>query len=55
MRSFRSSMKSSLVLHVCAIGFAFVSPIISDGLIVVVAVTWFTPDRRFERAIADRK
>lgn len=46
--------KLSLVLYLCAIGFAFVSTIISDVLFVVVAIMWFVPDRRFERVIADR-
>ena len=46
--------KISLALCVCAIGLAFVSPIISDVLLVVVAIIWFFPDRRFERVIADR-
>lgn len=47
--------KASLALYVCAIGFAFVSPKISDALFVVVAVIWFIPDRRFEPAIAGRR
>ncbi len=47
--------KISLVFYVCAIGFAFLSPIISDVLFVAVALIWFMPDRRFERAIADRR
>lgn len=46
--------KISPVLYVCAIGLAFVSPIISDVLYVVVAVIWFVPDRRFEPVIAAR-
>ena len=44
----------SLALYVCGIGFAFVSPKISDVLFVVVAAMWFIPDRRFEPAIAGR-
>ncbi len=47
--------KMSLVLYVCAIGAAFVSPKISDVLFVVVAVLWFVPDRRFEPVIAARR
>ena len=47
--------KISLALYVCAIGLAFVSPIISDVLFVLVAIIWFFPDRRFERVIADRR
>ena len=46
--------KLSPVLYACAIGFAFVSPIISDALFVIVAVVWFVPDRRFEPVIAAR-
>ena len=46
--------KISPVLYVCAVGFAFVSPRISDVLFVVVAIMWFVPDRRFEPVIADR-
>ncbi len=46
--------KISLALYVCGIGFAFVSPKISDVLFVVVAALWFIPDRRFEPAIAGR-
>ncbi len=41
------------VLYVCAIGFAFVSPVISDVLFVAVAVIWILPDRRFEPAWSD--
>ncbi len=47
--------KISPVLYVCAIGFAFLSPIISDALIVLVAILWIVPDRRYERAIASRE
>ena len=46
--------KVSIALTACAIGFAFVSPKISDALLVVVAIMWFVPDRRFERVIASR-
>jgi uncharacterized membrane protein len=45
----------SPILYVCAIGFAFVSPIISDAIFVVVAAVWFVPDRRFESVIAARE
>jgi uncharacterized membrane protein len=47
--------KISPVLYLCAIGFAFVSPVISDVLYVVVAIIWFVPDRRFEPVIAGRR
>jgi uncharacterized membrane protein len=46
--------KISPVLYLCGIGFAFVSPLISDVLFVVVAIMWFVPDRRFEPVIASR-
>ena len=45
----------SPVLYVCAIGFAFVAPIVSDLMYVAVAIIWFVPDRRFEPVIADRR
>ena len=41
----------SLVIYALAIGLAFVSPLLSDGLFVTVAAIWFVPDRRLERAI----
>jgi len=44
----------SPALYICAIGFAFVSPIIWDVLILMVAAIWFIPDRRFEAVIARR-
>jgi len=47
--------KASIALYACAIGFAFVSPKISDALLVVVAILWFVPDRRFERVISARE
>jgi uncharacterized membrane protein len=47
--------KISLVLYVAAIGFAFVSPAISDVMFVVVAIMWFVPDRRFEPVISSRR
>lgn len=47
--------KLSPLLYLCAIGLAFVSPIISDVLYVVVAVIWFVPDRRLEPVIAGRQ
>jgi uncharacterized membrane protein len=46
--------KISPLLYLCAIGLAFVSPIVSDVLFVTVAVIWFVPDRRFEPVIASR-
>lgn len=39
----------SIVMYLLAIGLAWVSPWISYGLYVGVAVIWFVPDRRFSR------
>jgi uncharacterized membrane protein len=41
----------SIVLYIVAIGGAFLSPIISDVIFVVVAIMWLVPDRRFEPLI----
>lgn len=43
--------KLSPVLYALAIACAFVSPWISGGLYVLVALVWIIPDRRIERAI----
>jgi len=50
-----SKGKASIALYLCAVGLAFVSPKISDALLVVVAILWLVPDRRFERVIATRE
>jgi uncharacterized membrane protein len=42
------------VLYLGAIGIAFVSPFISDVLIVIVAIIWIVPERRFESVITER-
>lgn len=42
---------ASLVLYLVAIGAAFFSTLLSDAIIVVVAIMWFVPDRRFEPLI----
>ena len=39
----------SLGLYVAAIPAAFVQPLISDALFVIVALVWLVPDRRIER------
>jgi uncharacterized membrane protein len=44
--------KLSLVLYAAAIPLAFVSPWLSGGLYVAVAVMWLVPDRRIERVLA---
>ena len=40
----------SQVLYAAGVGLAFVSPWISYGLYVAVALMWFIPDRRFTRS-----
>jgi len=45
--------KISLAIYVVAIPLAFVNPRLSDLLYVIVALVWFIPDRRIERAIGD--
>jgi hypothetical protein len=39
------------VLYALGIGLAFVSTILSDILVIVVAIIWIVPDRRFEAII----
>lgn len=43
--------KISLAIYAVAIGLAFVRPIVSLALYVLVAAIWFIPDRRVERAL----
>jgi uncharacterized membrane protein len=43
--------KLSPVLYFSAIPLAFVSPWISNGLFIAVALIWFVPDRRIERVV----
>jgi len=43
--------KLSALLYAAAILLAFVRPWIADAIYVLVALIWFVPDRRFERAI----
>jgi len=45
--------KSSLVFYGIAVPMAFVNPLISIALYVVVAFMWFIPDRRIEKTIAE--
>jgi hypothetical protein len=44
----------SVVIYAMAIGLAFVNRWVSLGLYIAVAVMWLLPDRRIERAMADR-
>jgi uncharacterized membrane protein len=43
--------KVSLVIYAAAIALAFVRPVISVALYVLVAAIWFIPDRRVERSL----
>jgi uncharacterized membrane protein len=47
--------KLSAALYALAIGLAFVSPRISLAIYATVAITWFVPDRRMERVLAERQ
>jgi uncharacterized membrane protein len=46
--------KLSPVLYLAAIALAFVSPRLSSGLYVLVALLWLVPDRRIERVLAEK-
>jgi len=48
-----SKGKISLAAYVIAIPLAFVNEWIADAIFVAVALMWFIPDRRIERAIAE--
>lgn len=43
--------KASLLLYAAAIGLAFVSPWTAGSLYVIVALMWFIPDTRVEKAL----
>lgn len=43
----------SPVIYLLAVGLAFVSPWIADGLFALAALLWLVPDRRIEKAVAD--
>ncbi|EEF59243.1 TMEM175 family protein [Pedosphaera parvula] len=47
--------KLSIVFYSLAIGLAFVNQWLADALYVLVAVMWFVPDRRIERALEKRE
>ena len=47
--------KLSPLCYLAAIPLAFVSPWISNGLFVFVAILWLVPDRRIERVLAERE
>jgi uncharacterized membrane protein len=44
---------ASLAIYVTSIPLAFVWPVISYGLFVLVATLWLVPDRRIERQLRD--
>lgn len=46
--------KISLIAYAAAIGLAFVHVWAANALYVLVAIMWFIPDRRIERALRDR-
>lgn len=41
----------SLAFYLLAVAFAFINPMISDALIILVAIMWFIPDKRIEKFI----
>jgi uncharacterized membrane protein len=47
--------KASLAIYAVAIPLAFVSAWFSCALYVTVAIMWLIPDRRIERALAERQ
>ena len=42
---------ASIVVYVLAVAVSFVFPIVTDALLVAVAIVWLVPDRRFEPLI----
>ena len=47
--------KVSILLYALAVGAAFINQWISQSLYVLVALIWLIPDRRIERALAERE
>jgi uncharacterized membrane protein len=45
--------KASVLIYAAAIPVAFVHPLISCSLYVLVAIIWLIPDRRFERVLTE--
>lgn len=43
--------KASIVLYIIAVAASFSLPIVSDAILVTVAIIWLIPDRRFEPLI----
>jgi uncharacterized membrane protein len=46
--------KLSLAIYAAAIPLSFLEPWLAGGLYVVVAIIWLVPDRRIEKALAER-
>jgi uncharacterized membrane protein len=46
--------KISIVIYAAAIPLAFIIPLLSCALYVLVAVIWFIPDRRIEKVIREK-
>ncbi len=46
--------KISVVIYVVAIALAFVQPLISCALYVLIAAIWFCPDPRFEKLVGSQ-
>jgi uncharacterized membrane protein len=47
--------KMSVVVYATAIGLAFVQPLVSCALYVLVAAIWLCPDPRFEKIVAGKR
>ncbi len=47
--------KLSPLLYLLALGSAFVTPWVSGGIYIIVALMWLIPDRRIERALGRRE
>jgi uncharacterized membrane protein len=47
--------KISPAVYFIAILVSFINPWVANGLYVLVAVLWFVPDRRIEKALANRE
>jgi uncharacterized membrane protein len=47
--------KASLAIYIVAVMVAFISPLLSCALYVVVACVWFIPDKRMERKVMHRE
>lgn len=43
----------SCIIYTAAIGMAFVKPVISEILFIVVGILWLIPDRNIERSLKD--